>query len=216
MQGSPGGRASSRAWCTVNASAAGHTTPAGACLISDEGCGRRRQAPRTPKHERGALVTRHVILALLSERPAPQHALRRRYDDLFDRAWGPMNSGQISVTLRRLQRDGLVDQLPGALDPCARSAEYGITPPAERLLRRGLPVQPGSAFRILTASFRSSPRPRRAVCRVRFSRPAKARPSTNSGGSSNGPRGGTEARSRRWPSCRPGTMLVPASSGCDT
>ena len=51
---------------------------------------------------------RHVFLALLAAGPAHGYELKRRYDALFGAVWGPINVGQIYVTLGRLERDGLV------------------------------------------------------------------------------------------------------------
>jgi DNA-binding PadR family transcriptional regulator len=63
---------------------------------------------------------RYVFLALLASGPAHGYELKRRHDALFASGWGPINIGQIYVTLGRLERDGLVAhrtvQQPGRSD----------------------------------------------------------------------------------------------------
>jgi DNA-binding PadR family transcriptional regulator len=51
---------------------------------------------------------RYVFLALLASGPAHGYELKRRHDTLFASGWGPINIGQIYVTLGRLERDGLI------------------------------------------------------------------------------------------------------------
>jgi DNA-binding PadR family transcriptional regulator len=51
---------------------------------------------------------RYVFLALLASGPAHGYELKRRHDALFASGWGPINIGQIYVTLGRLERDGLI------------------------------------------------------------------------------------------------------------
>jgi DNA-binding PadR family transcriptional regulator len=51
---------------------------------------------------------RYVFLALLASGPAHGYELKRRHDALFASGWGPINIGQIYVTLGRLERDELV------------------------------------------------------------------------------------------------------------
>jgi DNA-binding PadR family transcriptional regulator len=51
---------------------------------------------------------RYVFLALLASGPAHGYELKRRHDTLFASGWGPINIGQIYVTLGRLERDALV------------------------------------------------------------------------------------------------------------
>ena len=53
---------------------------------------------------------KHVFLALLAAGRTHGYELKRRYDELFAAVWGPVNVGQIYVTLGRLERDGLVVQ----------------------------------------------------------------------------------------------------------
>ncbi len=52
---------------------------------------------------------KHVVLAMLADGPAHGYELTRRYDELFASVWGPLNVGQVYVTLGRLERDGLVE-----------------------------------------------------------------------------------------------------------
>jgi len=51
---------------------------------------------------------RHVLLALLADGPVHGYDLKRTYDGLFASVWGPVNIGQIYVTMGRHERDGLV------------------------------------------------------------------------------------------------------------
>jgi DNA-binding PadR family transcriptional regulator len=53
---------------------------------------------------------KHVFLALLGAGRTHGYELKRRYDALFADVWGPVNIGQIYVTLGRLEKDGLVTQ----------------------------------------------------------------------------------------------------------
>ena len=51
---------------------------------------------------------KHVFLALLGAGRTHGYELKRRYDALFAAVWGPVNIGQIYVTLGRLEKEGLV------------------------------------------------------------------------------------------------------------
>ncbi len=56
---------------------------------------------------------KYVFLALLASGRTHGYELKRRYDALFAAVWGPVNIGQIYVTLGRLEKDGLVIQEAG-------------------------------------------------------------------------------------------------------
>ena len=49
---------------------------------------------------------KHVFLALLGAGRTHGYELKRRYDALFAAVWGPVNIGQIYVTLGRLEKEG--------------------------------------------------------------------------------------------------------------
>jgi DNA-binding PadR family transcriptional regulator len=51
---------------------------------------------------------RQAILALLKESPKHGLLLKEEFESEFGSAWPEVNSGQIYVTLQRLQRDGMV------------------------------------------------------------------------------------------------------------
>jgi DNA-binding PadR family transcriptional regulator len=51
---------------------------------------------------------RSAFLALLARAPAHGYELKQAFDGAFGGVWPPINVGQISTTLARLERDGLV------------------------------------------------------------------------------------------------------------
>jgi DNA-binding PadR family transcriptional regulator len=55
---------------------------------------------------------RFVFLALLSRGPVHGYEIKRLYDQLFAAVWGPINIGQIYVTMGRLERSELVIVTP--------------------------------------------------------------------------------------------------------
>jgi DNA-binding PadR family transcriptional regulator len=64
------------------------------------------------------MSVKHAMLALLSAQPASTYQLRKRFDTSTAQSW-PINIGQVSTTLQRLERDGLVarDDEPGQESP---------------------------------------------------------------------------------------------------
>ncbi len=54
------------------------------------------------------MSVRHSLLALLAEGPAHGYGLKTDFEASTANAW-PLNVGQVYTTLRRLQRDGLVE-----------------------------------------------------------------------------------------------------------
>ncbi|WP_343320420.1 PadR family transcriptional regulator [Arthrobacter sp. TMP15] len=52
---------------------------------------------------------KHALLALLSWKPSTMYQLRKDFDASTGETW-PLNIGQVSTTLQRLERDGLVEQ----------------------------------------------------------------------------------------------------------
>lgn len=54
------------------------------------------------------MSVRHGLLALLAERPAGAYQLRQEFERRTGGTW-PLNMGQVSTTLDRLVRDGLVE-----------------------------------------------------------------------------------------------------------
>ncbi|MDF2992195.1 MAG: PadR family transcriptional regulator [Microbacterium sp.] len=53
------------------------------------------------------MSVKFALLALLSRQPSTTYQLRKDFDDTTSNSW-PLNIGQVSSTLQRLQRDGLV------------------------------------------------------------------------------------------------------------
>lgn len=53
------------------------------------------------------MSVKHAMLALLSTQPSSTYQLRKRFDVSTGHSW-PLNIGQVSTTLQRLERDGLV------------------------------------------------------------------------------------------------------------
>jgi DNA-binding PadR family transcriptional regulator len=70
---------------------------------------------------------KHVFLALLASGRTHGYELKRRYDQLFAAVWGPVNIGQIYVTLGRLERDGLVVQERVGQDGRPDRKDYELT-----------------------------------------------------------------------------------------
>lgn len=55
------------------------------------------------------MSVKHALLALLSWKPSTMYQLRKDFDTSTGETW-PLNMGQVSTTLQRLERDGLVEQ----------------------------------------------------------------------------------------------------------
>lgn len=53
------------------------------------------------------MSVKHAMLALLSAEPSTTYQLRKRFDASTGQGW-PLNIGQVSSTLQRLERDALV------------------------------------------------------------------------------------------------------------
>ena len=75
----------------------------------------------------GGVSVKHMILVVVDQEPAGAYALKQQIDNWTGGQWS-VNIGQISQTLTRLERDGLVE-IVGETASGARVAElYGITP----------------------------------------------------------------------------------------
>lgn len=75
----------------------------------------------------GGVSVKHMILVVVDREPAGAYALKQQIDNWTGGQWS-VNIGQISQTLTRLERDGLVE-IVGETASGARVAElYGITP----------------------------------------------------------------------------------------
>jgi len=85
---------------------------------------------------------RFVFLALLASGPAHGYELKRRYDGLFGAVWGPINVGQIYVTLGRLERDGLVTHVEVRQEKGADRKDYELTDLGRKALGGWLEEQP--------------------------------------------------------------------------
>nr|WP_029289255.1 PadR family transcriptional regulator [Cellulomonas sp. HZM] len=63
------------------------------------------------------MSVRQGMLALLASEPMHAYQLRQQFEQRTGGTW-PLNMGQVSTTLDRLVRDGLVEQVPSS-DPAA-------------------------------------------------------------------------------------------------
>ena len=103
------------------------------------------------------------ILGLLKEQPMHGYQLSRELAEQLGGMW-KVSYGSLYPTLRRLERDGAVEQVPGdTARKGRRKLVYRITPDGERLFLRLLeePPQEGQAedarFRVRLAFFRYLP-----------------------------------------------------------
>ena len=103
------------------------------------------------------------ILGLLKEQPMHGYQLSRELAEQLGGMW-KVSYGSLYPTLRRLERDGAVEQVPGdTAGKGRRKLVYRITPEGERLFLRLLeePPQEGQAedarFRVRLAFFRYLP-----------------------------------------------------------
>lgn len=72
------------------------------------------------------MSVKHALLALLSWRPSTTYQLRKDFDTSTGQAW-PLNIGQVSTTLQRLERDGLVVRDGGASDDPSAPGQWRLT-----------------------------------------------------------------------------------------
>jgi DNA-binding PadR family transcriptional regulator len=84
----------------------------------------------------------HALLALLSEGPKYGMQLRDEYEAVTGDVW-PLNVGQVYTTLRRLERDGLVESDEAGDEE--RQKAYRITAQGETELIKWLRTPPGPA-----------------------------------------------------------------------
>ena len=85
------------------------------------------------------MSVRHAMLALLSEGPKYGLQLREEFEARTGEVW-PLNVGQVYATLRRLERDGLVES-DGTGDEGAQKG-FRITAEGEQELARWLRTPP--------------------------------------------------------------------------
>jgi DNA-binding PadR family transcriptional regulator len=85
------------------------------------------------------MSVRHALLALLSEGPGYGLQLREEFEARTGEVW-PLNVGQVYTTLRRLERDGLVES-DSASDEGPQKG-FRITREGERELTRWLRMPP--------------------------------------------------------------------------
>ncbi len=72
------------------------------------------------------MSVKYALLALLSWRPSTTYQLRKDFDTWTGQTW-PLNIGQVSTTLQRLERDGLVVREAGAVDDPAAPEPWRLT-----------------------------------------------------------------------------------------
>lgn len=75
---------------------------------------------------------RHALLELISEEPRSSAHLQAAFEAVTQDVW-PINVGQVYQTLKRLERDGLVE-VPPNHDSGARGRPYQITQAGQREL----------------------------------------------------------------------------------
>lgn len=90
------------------------------------------------------MAIREALLALLERGPANAYQLKKDFDRTIGLTW-PLNMGQVSTTLQRLGRDGLVEEQPVGDRPADKSTagEGGATadiPAARSRLRAQSPA----------------------------------------------------------------------------
>ncbi|QPK79783.1 helix-turn-helix transcriptional regulator [Corynebacterium lizhenjunii] len=74
------------------------------------------------------MSVKHSLLALLARAPATASTIQQEFDTQLDGLW-PLNIGQVSQTLARLQRDELIASAGTTTGPTGRTAElYALTP----------------------------------------------------------------------------------------
>lgn len=71
------------------------------------------------------MPVKHGLLALLSRGPTTAYQLKKDFDLTTGRTW-PLNIGQVSTTLRRMERDGLLERRDGSADDAA-AAPWHLT-----------------------------------------------------------------------------------------
>lgn len=78
---------------------------------------------------------KHALLALLLDEPRSASQLQSRFTDTTAGVW-PLNIGQVSQTLSRLQRDGHIELAGTTTGPSGRSTEtYQITSTGRGIIR---------------------------------------------------------------------------------
>lgn len=72
------------------------------------------------------MSVKYAMLALLSAEPSSTYQLRKRFDASTGQGW-PINIGQVSSTLQRLERDGLVYREASESEPDATGQPWELT-----------------------------------------------------------------------------------------
>ncbi|MBX6721838.1 MAG: PadR family transcriptional regulator, partial [Dactylosporangium sp.] len=72
------------------------------------------------------MSVKHALLALLSWRPSTTYQLRKDFDASTGQTW-PLNIGQVSTTLQRMERDGLVTREAGSDDDPSVAGLWRLT-----------------------------------------------------------------------------------------
>jgi DNA-binding PadR family transcriptional regulator len=110
---------------------------------------------------------KYVLLAMLGPGPAHGYDLKRTYDGVFADVWGPINIGQIYVTMGRHERDGLVVRHGPPAGPHGGRSDrklYELTELGRKQLEDWLtaPTEPAPAksellLRLVAAGFAGGP-----------------------------------------------------------
>lgn len=80
---------------------------------------------------------RHALLGLLSERPAHAYQLAQRFEERIGSSWD-LNHGQIYQSVKRLERDGLVESADDERAKPGAKSVFRITEHGRHTLRQWL------------------------------------------------------------------------------
>ncbi|PJM75045.1 PadR family transcriptional regulator [Bifidobacterium simiarum] len=72
------------------------------------------------------MAIKEALLALLQRSPASAYQLKKEFDATTSETW-PLNIGQVSTTLQRLHRDGLIEQCPDEASDAIKEAAATTT-----------------------------------------------------------------------------------------
>lgn len=82
------------------------------------------------------MAIREALLALLERGPASAYQLKKDFDHTIGLTW-PLNMGQVSTTLQRLNRDGLIEETTTATNDSGDVSAVAASTPLWRLTDSG-------------------------------------------------------------------------------
>src|SRR3712207_4796652 len=89
------------------------------------------------------MAVREALLALLAQRDMYGYQLRNEFERRTGATW-PLNAGQVYTTVSRLERDGLVQEVPQSRADSGGTVRYRITDAGRTVVRDWL-AEPVSA-----------------------------------------------------------------------